>query len=352
MAEKEDKKEDEKLVPVGDGVESSEASEEKEEAAGEVKDEKVGHAADDEGDEEGEESDDERAKIRERRRKEKQRKAQRIASDRRELEMLRKRNEDLERRQSEIHLRQDRLEESTVDGRIGQLDAQIREAEQIHSEAVTNKDGLTATEALRVKTSLEKVRDELRDGKAERAKDREQQQQQRGNGGDQRPAVSAEAIANGRAWLKENPWFDPTLADEDSFLARAIEERIAKEGMDPRDPEYWEEFSRRVQNRMPHLNRKAKVKDDDDEREGKGGDDLDWEDDDERPVNKKPVKKPGGPRIAVGGKTRTLKPNEVYLSAERVKALKDAGVWDDDEKRERYLKAYQKYDKDAAARNS
>jgi hypothetical protein len=35
---------------------------------------------------------------------------------------------------------------------------------------------------------------------------------------------------------------------------------------------------------------------------------------------------------------------EVYVSPERVQAMKDAGVWDDSALRNRYLKAYQDYD--------
>lgn len=343
MAKEDEKKEDEKLIPVGEGIETSDEESkqpaDKAEATG--SDEKIGQGEDDEDDKDDDgtlETDPERARIRERRRKEKQRRSQRIASDRRELEFLRKRNDDVERQLSHVVLRQDKAEVVSIDQRIGYLEGQIREAESIHTEAVNAKDGATATEALRVTGQLREHLTRLKDDKEEKSKP---------------PAKAApesrgpdpEAIVNGREWLSDNDWFDPNLKDEDSFLARALEERLAREGrLNPRDPEYWEELNRRIEKRLPGLRKEKKAKDDDDP-------DGVFTEDDDKP-QKKPVRKGGGPRIAVGGKTRSLKPNEVYISEQRKQALIDAGVWDDPEKRDRYMRSYKKYDDEAAQRNS
>ncbi len=343
---KEEKKEDEKLTPVGDGVETSEVVEKEEkEVKGEIEDQKVGHGEETEEEDDPEEDgevDPERQRIRERRKREKQNRSRRIASDRRELEFLRKRNDEVERKLSQVSLRQDQQEDLTVDGRIGHLEGQIREAEGIHAQAIEAKDGTTATEALRVRDALRDTLNDLKGSKKDRQKDREQQRTTESPREENRPP--AEAVRYGTEWVRRNSeWFDPKLSDEDSFLARAVEERMAREGeFDPATPEYWKELDRRIDKRLPGIRKKMTSNDDVDDIFGE---------DDERPVKKPAVKRAGGPRIAVGGKTRSLKANEVYLSAERKKALMEAGVWDDDEKRERYLKSYKRYDEDAA-RNS
>lgn len=350
---KEEKKSEE-LIPVGDDIETPEKIESEETKQEASEDEKVGQGRDEEesdegGDESGGESPSDRKRLK--RQEERRRHKARIASDRKELDFLRRRNEELERAQSQIAARQDRLEESTVDGRISQLDSQIREAEAIHTEAVKNADGATATEALRVKGELERIRGKLQGSKEERAKAREEETETRETQKPRQQQVVAtpdpEAVRNGRAWLRENPWFDPQLQDEDSYLARAIEERLARENeYDPSEPEYWEELNRRIDKRLPGLRKKTTKS----RGENVEDDDL-WDDDDDRP-KKTEKKQPRGPRISVGGRTRALKPNEVHLSAQRIEALKQAGIWDDPEKKQRFLKAYKTYDEEAASRNS
>lgn len=337
MADKKDEeKKEEKLVAVGDGAAESEETleteletEGKQETSSESSDEKVGHEEEEEGG-----TDAEREAIRESRRAERKRRRQREAGNRRELNFLRQRNEQLERRQSELAARQDQQEVLSIDQRIGLVDGQIREAEEIHSQAVTNKDGATATEALRVKTQLDGVKNSLLQTKEGKKKKEEEKETPIAQG------PSREAVENGRAWLKDNSWFDPKLSDEDSFLARAIEERLAREGeLSPEEPEYWEELSRRVSKRLPDVvKKKTKVKTDDI-----------FEEDDDEPEEKpqKVSKKPKGPVFSVGGRTRPLKPNEVFINAERRKALEEAGVWDDPERRERYMKSYQRWDEEA-----
>ncbi len=55
-----------------------------------------------------------------------------------------------------------------------------------------------------------------------------------------------------------------------------------------------------------------------------------------------------GPAFRTGGRERPLKKNEVYISAERKEAMIEAGVWDDPVLRNKYLKSYADYDKQAA----
>lgn len=349
MAKEDDKKED-KLVMVGDGSEVVEESVEAElrsdakkentedteavEADGEEagSDERVGH-----GEEEGED----REAIRARRRTERKNKRDREARNRRELEFLRTRNDALERQHSQLMLRQDRVEELSVDQRLSTLNSQISEAERIHAAAVTAKDGETATEALRVKDALLESKREVEGSKKARTSRKEE--------GTEQPVqrrVDPEVYRNARAWVDRNEWFDPNLGDETSHLVKVLEDRMSKEiDYTPHDPEYWEELDKRIAKRFPDVVAKRK-------KNGREEIFNDDDEDDEELSRKEPAKKKvGGPRFSVGGRTRSLKSNEVFISAERRKALEEAGVWDDPEARERYLNSYKRYDEEARNRN-
>ena len=315
-------------------------------------DERAGHAEGD--DEEGDGED--REHIRSRRRAERRRKKEDQQRKNRELDFLRQRNETLERRQSEIDLRMSNTEVITLDGNIRQVEADIRKADDVYAEAISKGDGASAAEAQR-------IRDTLRDGLS----GMQRQKEQIINGARQRasaPRPDPEIQRRAQDWVAANPWYDPQLKDEDSTIARVIEERLAKEmGLtSARTDAYWEEYNRRLKKRLPHLfkNRdRDRDEEDEDDRddEDEGRDDRRADRDDDRPRARDrdrdddrddpPRKRNGGPRFASGGRERPLKKNEVYVSAERRQAMIEAGVWDDIPTRNRYLKQYQKYDSEA-----
>ena len=56
-----------------------------------------------------------------------------------------------------------------------------------------------------------------------------------------------------------------------------------------------------------------------------------------------------GPQFRTGGRERPLRKNEVYISPDRKEAMIEAGVWDDPVLRNKYLKSYSDYDKQASA---
>lgn len=355
MAEKDDdKKTEEKLVPVGEGAEEAPAEtldeqiagdkkkEQQEEASSEEADERVGRGENDEDEDDGPEGETVEEK-RARRRLERRSKREKDARLRREVSFLRTRNEQLERQFSSIHARVDQQEQLSIDGRINGLDAQIRQAEQIHAEAVKQGDGTTSAEALKIKDELLEQKRQLADVKKNReqqAKERQTQPTQ------QRPSVRPEVAKQAQSWMGRNSWFDPALGDETSHLVKVMEDRLSNEGeFDPGSSDYWEELDRRVAERFPDLKVGQGARDDADEEE------------EEHPRQKQQKQSPqkktkGGPRFSVGGRERALGKNEVYISAERRKALEDAGAWDDPVLRERYLKAYRAYDEDARNRNN
>lgn len=351
MAEKDDKKEELEIEAVGPGSEVDEeevihdAEDERESAAlsedqDRDSDERAGHS-------EGDQEDDDRSALRERRRAERRAKKEQTRRERRELSFLRQRNEQLERRQSEIDMRMTQNEVVAIDTRIQAIEGDIRKADEVYAEAISKGDGQAAAEA-------QAIRDQLRDGlqqyraaRGQRVQQAQQRMQQPANGnGGPDPKVREKA----QEWLEENPWFDPELGDDDSAIAKAIEERLARErGVDAaKGDDYWDEYNRRLKKRLPHLF----DRDDEDDREEREDDEDDRDSDhnrrqrETRERDEKPTRK-SGPRLTSGGRERPLKKNEVYVSKERREAMELAGVWDDVETRNRYLKQYQKWDAEA-----
>jgi len=117
-------------------------------------------------------------------------------------------------------------------------------------------------------------------------------------------------------WMANNPWYDPNGKDPDSRRALNEDSILAEEGYDPKTAEYWTELDRRLQRVVPHRY---------------------TEDADERPRSR--------PRSAVTSSGREFasnngKGNSFTLSPEQVRAMKDAGMWDDAEKRAKMIRRY------------
>jgi hypothetical protein len=117
-------------------------------------------------------------------------------------------------------------------------------------------------------------------------------------------------------WMANHPWYDPNGKDPDSRRALNEDAILAEEGYDPKTAEYWEELDRRLQRVVPHRY---------------------TEDADERPRSK--------PRSAVTSSGREFasnngRGNSFTLSPEQVRAMKDAGMWDDAEKRAKMIRRY------------
>jgi hypothetical protein len=131
--------------------------------------------------------------------------------------------------------------------------------------------------------------------------------------------MSNEVQQNATRWLKKNSWFDPQARDTDSRIAKVVDQELAADGWDPTDSEYWEELDSRLSSRLPHRYT------------SKGGN------------NKRSSAGPtASSRVA---NTTSAKPGTITLSRERVQAIKDAGSWDDVEKRNKMIRAYASYDR-------
>jgi hypothetical protein len=117
-------------------------------------------------------------------------------------------------------------------------------------------------------------------------------------------------------WMANNPWYDPNGKDPDSRRALNEDAILAEEGYDPKTAEYWTELDKRLQRVVPHRY---------------------TEDADEKPRSR--------PRSAVTSSGREFasnngRGNSFTLSPEQVRAMKDAGMWDDAEKRAKMIRRY------------
>jgi hypothetical protein len=129
-------------------------------------------------------------------------------------------------------------------------------------------------------------------------------------------APDAQLQRHANAWMANNPWYDPNGKDPDSRRALNEDAILAEEGYDPKTAEYWEELDKRLQRVVPHRY---------------------TEDANERPRSR--------PRSAVTSSGREFasnngRGNSFTLSPDQVRAMKDAGMWDDAEKRAKMIRRY------------
>ena len=283
-------------------------------------DEAVAKSNEDDGDEGG--TDDEREAIRERRRQEKlerkQRRDEAIKRDKLELEFLRKRNDDLERRVTAQEQRTHKLDLSAFDAEINKAARDAEMAERIIAKAVAAGNGDDVAQALRYRDEARARVQQLNHQKNQVAAQRPQPQQ-----------IDDLAMTYAREFIKENPWYDAQGRNEDSAIVIAVDQALARDGFDPRSPEYWDELRRRAAKRLPERFGKA-------ESSRRGSEER-----------AEPRREPrGGPAVGSGREHAPASTRkEVYISPERKQALIDAGVWDDPVLRAKYVKRYAEYDR-------
>lgn len=119
-------------------------------------------------------------------------------------------------------------------------------------------------------------------------------------------------------WMEANPWYNPQNKDMDSRIALTVDQSLAEEGWDPKTADYWEELDNRLSKVLP--NRYTDLTD-------------------EKPVSRRPksVVTSSGREAS---SSRGGSGNTFTLSREQVTAMKDAGMWDDPDKRGRMIKRY------------
>ena len=230
----------------------------------------------------------------------------------------------LQRENEEFKKRLNQLERNTkteglirIDKNIEDAQTKLEYAKMKIAEATQNQDGQGMIEA---QTLMQEANDEVRQLQYQRRKaDVELRQPQQNQDAD--PLVQR----NAREWMKRNSWYNPQANDADSRIAKRMDEIMAAQGWDPSDPDYFEELDSRLQKELPH---RYNSSNDEDSRNVR------------RPRN---VVASSGREAsaAYGGSNRS----QFVLSPDRVKAMKEAGAWDNPERKAKMIKQFIAYDR-------
>lgn len=272
-------------------------------------------ADDEEAEEEGE-TEEEREAIREARREErklkKELKKQRDLSAKNKISALEKRNEDLARRLAAVESTASSYQFAQIDKALEDEATRVEYAKMKMLQAAQSGDAVGQVEYLEQLTDAKQRLQQVQHYKKEQLEQAKAPKQNVPN------QLAAEVQQNATKWLKKNSWYDPQARDTDSRIAKVVDQELAADGWDPSDSEYWEELDNRLQSRLPHRYT------------SKGG------------SNKRSSGPTASSRVA---NTASSKPGTITLSRERVQAIKDAGAWDDTEKRNKMIRAYASYDR-------
>ena len=238
------------------------------------------------------------------------------------LQQLQRENEEFKRRLSQLE-RNTKAEHITrLEKNIEDANVQLEYAKMKLAEATNNNDGQAMVEA---QTMWQNAQDQVRrlSGMKEQA-DMDMRRPQQ-------PQIDPRVQKQAAKWMKRNSWYNPQATDADSRIAKSIDEQMASEGWDPSDRDYWDELDTRLQKVLPH---RYNEDNDDDDRQVR------------RPRN---VVGSSGREAsaAYGGTNRT----QFVLSPERVKAMKDAGAWDNPERKQRMIKNFIEFDRLNGRRN-
>jgi hypothetical protein len=266
---------------------------------------------------EDQEDEDERERIREARREERRLKKelvkQREVSSKHKISALEKRNEELARRLAAV-------ENTAASYQFAQIDKALEdEATRVEYTKMKMLQAAQAGNAADQMEYLEQLTDAKQRLQQVQAYKKQQLEQAKAPKQNVPNEMSAEVQRNAERWLKRNSWFDTQARDTDSRIAKVVDQELAADGWDPSDSEYWEELDNRLQSRLPHRYT------------GKGNS-----------KNRRSAGPTASSRVA--NETST-KPGTITLSRERVQAIKDAGAWDDTEKRNKMIRAYASYDR-------
>lgn len=258
---------------------------------------------------------------REKNRRKREAKRQQRESYRKEMDYLRSRNDELEQRMLHQEQSMSAQQRSNLDSQLQQARNELAMAEQVMVKALANNNAADHVKALQFRDDARERITALTGIKSQAEQTRQQPAPQQQNRPD--PVV----MRNLQKFQDKHEWFAPDSNDEDSIIARAIDSAVAGEGYDPKTKDYWDELERRLAKRLP---------------ERFTGIDPDDEDDD-RPAQRRAR---GGPAVGSGrAGASAAKVTEIHLSRERVEALKEAGLWENEKDRKRMAKRYAEHDR-------
>ena len=248
-----------------------------------------------------------RAAKRDRRRTKKQLVRQTNVEKELKLQMLERQNQELIQRLSVVERKTHSADLARIDKAIEDSELRINYAKMKLSEAAEARDGNAMAKAQELWMEARQQAESLRNLKKNATQPRQESS-----------IPDPRLQRNAAAWMERNSWFNPDGKDLDSKVAKQVDEQLTSEGWDPNSSEYWEELDNRLQRYVSHrYNGKT----------------------DETPNQRS---KPRGIVTGSGRESasRAGGKNTFTLSPEQVRAMKDAGFWDDSEKRNKMIKRY------------
>lgn len=223
------------------------------------------------------------------------------------FQQLQRQNQELLARLSAVEVKTHGSELARIDKAIEDQQVRIQYAKMKISEAAQGADGEGMANAQEMWFEARRAAEALQNLKKHAATPRQQA-----------IAPDRDVQRQAASWMERNSWYDPSGGDEDSDIALIIDKRMAKEGWDPKSVDYWEELDSRLQKKLPHR--------------------YSEEYEEERPTSRRPKS------VIVGSgrenSTSSGGKNTFTLNPDQVRAMKDAGMWDDTEKRARMIRRY------------
>jgi hypothetical protein len=247
------------------------------------------------------------SKVQRNRRKQKRELAKAVSSEKElQLNLLRKQNEELMARLAVVEKKTYHADLARIDKAIEDQETRINYAKIKMAEAMSAGDGETYNQAQEIWFDARNQVAVLKNTKDQAARPQPQN-----------IAPDPRLQRHATEWMERNPWFRQEGSDLDSRIARLVDEELTKEGWDPKSEDYWDELDNRLSKRINHRYNE--------------------------PMDVKPSSK--GPRSVVTSSGReSINGNSnrstFTLQPEQVRAMKDAGMWDDPVKRAKMIKRY------------
>jgi hypothetical protein len=264
-------------------------------------------------------NDPEREAIRAARREERKLKKQLHREKAREsnhlISALKKQNNALADRLAVLEKKTSGAELARVDKAIDDAGVQVEYAKMKMKDAVSAQDGESLVQAQEMLYEAQRKMESLSNIKETATRQMSQQPKQN----IQLPDPMVQRMA--ADWMSRNNWYDPQAKDLDSEIAQKIDRTLTEEGFDPTQEDYWEELDERLQKYLPHRSNTGY---------------------NERNRNQRPrsVVTSSG-RESSGG----VRPNEFRLTPDRVAAIKEAGMWDNTERRNKMIRNFANWDR-------
>jgi len=239
------------------------------------------------------------------------------------LQQLQRENEEFKRRLTDVESRTRQTDVMRIDKNIEDTQVRMEYAKMKMSEAVSTNDGQAMVEAQDLLDEAKANLNQLNHIKQQVSQASQQNQTDY-------KLPEPETQKNAAQWLNKHNWYKVDGTDRDSRVTLKASEMLVEEGWDPKDPDYWDELDSRLQKSIPHRYNEAS---------------------DNNSVVRKPRNVVGSSgreaSAAYGGTNRT----QFVLTPERVNAMKEAGAWDNPQRKQKMIENFMKYDRQNKTRN-